>query len=220
MYLDEVTKIYNSGKNNEVLALNKVNLKLEMGKMYAIMGKSGSGKTTLINILGLLDNLTSGKYFFENEDVTKMTEQQKAQIRNKKIGFVFQSYYLDNNLTAFENVLLPSLKNKDLTTSQKKETAKSLLNKLGLEDRINHKPSELSGGECQRVAIARSLINNPDYIIADEPTGNLDTKNEDMIFKMLKDISKMNKCVIVVTHNDKIKKYCDKLYIISDGEIL
>ena len=121
MYLDEVTKIYNSGKNNEVLALNKVNLKLEMGKMYAIMGKSGSGKTTLINILGLLDNLTSGKYFFENEDVTKMTEQQKAQIRNKKIGFVFQSYYLDNNLTAFENVLLPSLKNKDLTTSQKKK---------------------------------------------------------------------------------------------------
>lgn len=219
MYLEAVTKIYNSGKNNEVLALNKVNLKLEMGKMYAIMGKSGSGKTTLINILGLLDNLTSGKYLFENEDVSKMTEKQKAKIRNKKIGFVFQSYYLDNNLTAFENVLLPSLKNKEFTSSQKKELAKSLLIKLGLDDRINHKPSELSGGEQQRVAIARALMNNPNYIIADEPTGNLDTKNEDVIFKMLKDISKMNKCVIVVTHNEKIKKYCDKLYTISDGGI-
>lgn len=219
MELENIFKIYNENKNNEVQVLKDVFLKFEKGKFYAIMGRSGSGKTTLINILGLLENFTSGNYKFNSKDVSKLTEKEKANIRNKEIGFVFQSYYLDNKLTALENVILPTLINKNISNKERKSKAKELLDKFKLSNRIEHYPSELSGGECQRVAIARALVNDPKFIIADEPTGNLDAKNEEIIFNLLKDISKDGKCVIVVTHNNMITKYCDKVYYINDGVV-
>ena len=217
MKLENVTKIYNQSKSNEVNALKEVNAHFEKGKFYAIMGRSGSGKTTLINILGLMDNPTSGKYSIDGVDTIAMSESEKAKIRNKKLGFVFQSYYLESKLTALENVVLPTLINEDIDRDKRVSKAKELLEKLGLKDRTNHYPSQLSGGECQRVAIARSLINNPTTIIADEPTGNLDSKNEIEIFEMLKDISRDGKTVIVVSHNELIKDYADKILYLEDG---
>lgn len=220
MKLNKITKIYNANKDCEVLALKEVSITFESGKMYAIMGHSGSGKTTLINILGLLDDASSGDYIFENKNVDELNEEEKANIRNSKIGFVFQSYYLDNNLTAYENILLPSLKNKNITKDEAKDRAEELLSKFELLDRKNHYPNQLSGGEAQRVAIVRALINDPLVIIADEPTGNLDEQNEKIIFDYLKDISKLGKCVIIVSHNRDIKKYCDILYEIKDGKLI
>ncbi|MBO5475592.1 MAG: ABC transporter ATP-binding protein [Bacilli bacterium] len=219
MKLNNITKIYNSDDSNEVVALKDVSVSFELGKLYAIMGPSGSGKTTLINILGLLDDATSGEYIFENKKSDELNEIEKANIRNSKIGFVFQTFYLDNNLTAYENVLLPVLKNNNLTREEKKDKVEKLLDKFNLLNRKNHYPNELSGGECQRIAIARALINDPLIIIADEPTGNLDEENEKLIFNYLKDISKSGKCVIVVSHNKDIKKYCDNLYEINGGKL-
>ncbi len=217
MKLINLSKKYNIGKPNEIEVLKNVNKEFDKGKLYAIMGKSGAGKSTLISILGLLDSPTTGIYIFEGKNVSKLKEKEKAKIRNKKIGFVFQSYFLDNKLTAFENAILPCIINKK-EIKEKKEYAKDLFERFHLANRMNHYPSELSGGEMQRVAIIRALINNPDYVIADEPTGNLDSKTEIEIFKLLKEISK-EKCVIVVTHNEQIKEYCDVLYHIKDGVI-
>ena len=216
MKLEDICKIYKTSKN-EVTALKNITLEFNMGKMYAIMGRSGSGKTTLINILGLLDEPTSGKYYFEDKDTKGFNDNDKSNIRNKEIGFIFQSYYLEDNLTALENVILPSLKNKKLTNEERIQRAKELLDQFGLNNRYNHKPSELSGGEQQRVAIARSLMNNPNYIIADEPTGNLDEENEKDVFEYLKNISRQGKCVIVVSHEEAIKQYCDELYNLKNG---
>ncbi len=217
MKLINLSKKYNIGKPNEIEVLKNVNKEFDKGKLYAIMGKSGAGKSTLISILGLLDSPTTGIYIFEGKNVSKLKEKEKAKIRNKKIGFVFQSYFLDNKLTAFENAILPCIINKK-EIKEKKEYAKDLFERFHLANRMNHYPSELSGGEMQRVAIIRALINNPDYVIADEPTGNLDSKTEIEIFKLLKEISK-EKCVIVVTHDKQIKEYCDVLYHIKDGVI-
>lgn len=220
MNLENIVKIYNQGKKNEVHVLNGITLSLNTNMMYAIMGRSGSGKTTLINILGLLDNRTSGKYYINSVDVDNLTEKEKAVYRNKEIGFVFQSYFLDSKLTAIENVLLPTIINKDYTKEEYYEKALNLLKQFNLENRINHYPNELSGGECQRVAIARSIINDPTFIIADEPTGNLDSDSEKEIFSLLKEISKTGKCVIVVSHNELVKEYADKVYYLTDnGEI-
>ena len=218
MNLENVNKIFNQNEENEIHVLKNINISFEKGKLYAIMGRSGAGKTTLINILGLLDNLTTGKYTLDNIDVSELSNARKAEIRNKEIGFVFQSHYLDENLTVLENVILPTIINKEISSKERKERGITLLTKLGLSNRINYYPNKLSGGEKGRVSIARALINNPTYIIADEPTGNLDSKNEDYIFELLKKISK-DKCIIVVTHNDKIKKYADKVYYINDGVI-
>ena len=217
MKLDLITKIYNNGKENEVKALNEVSIKFDKGKFYAIMGRSGSGKTTLINILGLMDKPSSGTYSINNQEVQVLTEREKAKIRNRKIGFVFQSYYLEEKLTALENVILPSIINEDIRKENRSKKAMNILDKLGLKGRMNHYPHELSGGECQRVAIARALMNDPEIIIADEPTGNLDSENEIEIFEMLKEISQDGKCVIVVSHNDLIKSYADKVLYLNDG---
>lgn len=217
MELRKITKIYNYGKANEVCALNDINISFEKGKFYAIMGKSGSGKSTLINILGLMDEPTMGMYTLLGKNITELSDTEKAKIRNLYIGFVFQSYYLENKLTALENIILPSLINQNLSNLDRKSRAQNLLNSLGLSNRVHHYPSELSGGECQRVAIARALMNEPDIIIADEPTGNLDTKNEQEIFEMLKNISNSGKIVIVVSHNPSIKEYADKIYYLKDG---
>lgn len=215
--LNNITKIYNLGNKNEVIALNNITVKFKAGKLYAIMGRSGSGKTTLINIIGLMESSTLGEYYLKDEDVNNMSENQKAKIRNEVIGFIFQSFYLENKLTAIENVILPTLINKNITKSESRKKAENILNQLGLKRRLNHYPNELSGGECQRVAIARALINDPNIIIADEPTGNLDSKNEKEIFETLKTISKKGKCVIVVSHNELIKKYADETLYLKDG---
>lgn len=214
--LENIYKEYKLGKES-IVALNNVSVEFQEGKMYAIMGRSGSGKSTLVHILGLLDSPTSGHIYLDNKDVTNLKEDKVQEIIGQNIGFVFQKFYLNNNLTALENVILPSLINKEITKDERRKKAIKLLELVGLENRLNHKPKELSGGEAQRVAIARSLINNPKIIIADEPTGNLDKTSELTIFKLLKEISKQDKIVIVVSHNELIKEYADKVYYLDDG---
>lgn len=212
MYLENVLKCYVSESGQQVKALNLVTYKFEVGKFYAIMGESGSGKSTLINILGLMDKATKGSVFLDGVDTRKCSDDELCKLRNEKIGFVFQNFYLNNKLTALENVLLPMYINGNIDLNK----AKDLLKTFNVLDRESHYPYELSGGEQQRVSLARALVNNPKYILADEPTGNLDSKNEDEVFNYLKDISK-DKCVIVVSHNEKIKNYADKVVYLEKG---
>lgn len=216
MKMEDIVKTYISKNGNQVKALNNINYNFKEGKFYAIMGQSGSGKTTLINILGLVDVPTRGKYFFNGVEVQKLSNDKLSEIRNNEIGFVFQHFYLNNRLTALENVLLPTLINKKHTKEEIIENAKKLFNNLGLESRMNHYPNELSGGEQQRVSLIRALINEPSVILADEPTGNLDYNNELEILKLLKEVSK-KKCVIVVSHNPNIKKYADIVLNLDKG---
>ena len=216
MKLEHIYKEYNLN-GNKIIALKDINIEFKPNNFYAIMGRSGSGKSTLVNILGLLDEASSGNYYLNEKNIASLSADAKSDIIAKQIGFVFQSFYLNNSLTALENVMLPLYINKEVKKEERKNLATSMLKKLGLGDRLNHKPKELSGGEQQRVAIARALINNPKIIIADEPTGNLDTANEIEIFKTLKDISKENKIVIVVSHNPIVTDYCDYLYEMNDG---
>ena len=212
MYLENVLKCYVSESGQQVKALNLVTYKFEVGKFYAIMGESGSGKSTLINILGLMDEATKGSVFLDGVDTSKCSDDELCKLRNEKIGFVFQNFYLNNKLTVLENVLLPMYINGNVDLNK----AKDLLKTFNVLDRESHYPYELSGGEQQRVSLARALVNNPKYILADEPTGNLDSKNEDEVFNYLKDISK-DKCVIVVSHNEKIKNYADKVVYLEKG---
>lgn len=212
MYLENVLKCYVSESGQQVKALNLVTYKFEVGKFYAIMGESGSGKSTLINILGLMDKATKGSVFLDGVDTRKCSDDELCKLRNEKIGFVFQNFYLNNKLTALENVMLPMYINGNVDLNK----AKDLLKTFNVLDRESHYPYELSGGEQQRVSLARALVNNPKYILADEPTGNLDSKNEDEVFNYLKDISK-DKCVIVVSHNEKIKNYADKVVYLEKG---
>lgn len=219
MYLENISKIYDEKGSNPVIALKDITISFKPSTMYAIMGESGSGKTTLLNIIGLLDRATQGKYLLDNKDINDYNETELAKIRNNKIGFVFQNYFLDNKLTALENILLPTIINNKYSKDEYFKKAQSLLKEFGLSERANHNPKQLSGGECQRVAIIRALINDPEIIIADEPTGNLDSKHEQEIFKLLKDISRTGKCVIVVSHNSNIKKYCDEIFYLEEGTL-
>lgn len=214
--LENCSKNYKK-KNNVITILSDVTLNFEKGKFYAIMGKSGAGKSTLIQILGLLDNINNGKIEIDGVDVTKLSESEKNSIRNKKIGFVFQAFYLSPNLNTISNVLLPTYINKDLNEFEALKKANFLLKKLDIYDRASHYPSELSGGEQQRVAIARALINDPDILLADEPTGNLDDENEKIVLSLLKNMSENGKCVIVVSHNKEIKKYADTVLKLENG---
>ena len=190
MRLEHVYKNYNLGKK-EIAVLKDINVEFKTNTFYAIMGRSGSGKTTLVNILGLLDNVTNGKYFLNDKDITNVNIELKSKIISENIGFVFQSFYLNNNLSALENVMLPLYINKNVKKSERKELAKGMLAKFNLGNRINHKPKELSGGEQQRVAIARALINNPKIIIADEPTGNLDSQSEKEVLVIIQLLKNM-----------------------------
>lgn len=207
-------------KNIELHVLKDINVSFEKGLFYAIMGRSGSGKSTLINILGLLDNYSSGEYYLENKEISFLSENEKSLYRSLKFGFVFQSFYLNPRLNAIENVMLPTFVNPKINRKDRTLISKQLLEKFNLKDRINHYPSQLSGGEQQRVAIARALINDPEIIIADEPTGNLDEKSEKEVFSILKEISKEGKTVIVVSHNPSVKEYCDVLYELNDGKLV
>ena len=218
MNIENVCKVYKT-KNDEIKALDNVSYEFKPGKLYAIMGHSGSGKSTLISILGLIETLTSGRITINNKDISKLKDDELANLRMKYIGFVFQDFYLDEHLKAYENVLLPMLINKEIKKADRKEKALKLLTDLGLNERINHYPKELSGGEQQRVAIARSLANDPEIILADEPTGNLDEENEKLVFETLNDLAKKGKCVIVVTHSEEIKKYADEILKITKGKL-
>ena len=185
----------------------------------SIQGKSGSGKTSLLNILGLLDVPTSGDVFIDEKKVNMKDEKLKNILRNRKIGFVFQFHYLLNEFTALENVMMPALVNKSMTKDKAKKRAKELLKMVDLGHRINHKPNELSGGEKQRVAIARAMINNPEMILADEPTGNLDTETSNVINELFKKISKEeNQAIIIVTHSLELANMATYKYKIENGE--
>lgn len=218
MNIEKISKVYNT-KNTYVEAIKEISYQFEQGKFYAIMGHSGSGKSTFILLLGLLETPTSGKYTLNGKNVENLTEKETAKIRNETIGFIFQDFYLDEYLTACENVMLPMLINKNINNIERKERALHLLKRLGLEERITHFPKELSGGEKQRVAIARALANDPKIILADEPTGNLDEENEKKILEILKKQSQEGKCVIVVSHSNEIKKYADELLTIKEGRL-
>lgn len=218
MKLVNINKVYNTN-GFSLHVLKDVNVEFQKNNLYAIMGRSGSGKSTLVNILGLLDDYTNGEYYLDDKNVKELTDDEKSNIRGMKIGFVFQSFYLNKNLTALENVTLPLYINNEVDEKDRKKIATKKLEELGLLSRINHYPNQMSGGEQQRVAIARALVNNPDIIIADEPTGNLDSTSEKDVFNILKEISKQNKIVIIVSHNELIKEYCDVLYTIKDGVV-
>lgn len=207
-------------KDEQIEALKNISLTFENGKFYAIMGHSGSGKSTLIRIIGLMDNCDSGIYTLNKIDVKKLNDIEKSNNRMKEIGFIFQDFYLDKNMSALDNVILPMLINKNIKKDERKQKATNLLKKVGLLERANHFPKELSGGEQQRVCIARALANDPNIILADEPTGNLDEKNEQIIFEQLKELSKEGKCIIVVSHSNEVKKYADEIINLKSGEII
>lgn len=219
MDLEGITKEFYL-KSEKVIALKDFSYKFEKGKFYSVMGHSGSGKSTLINILGLLLTPTSGKYLLDGQDVSKLNDDLCSDIRMKKIGFIYQDYNLDENMTALENVMLPMLINKDIKNSERETRALKLLTQFGLEERLKHYPKEMSGGEQQRVAIARALANSPEYIICDEPTGNLDEENEKTVFNLLKELSQQGKTIIVVSHCDVVKKYSDVVIKINKGSIV
>jgi putative ABC transport system ATP-binding protein len=212
-------KIFNEGTHAEVKALQGIDLKIKKGEFVAIMGSSGSGKSTLLNCISCLDIPTKGKIFIDGKDISKLGENRLAYIRREKIGFVFQTFNLIPSLTAMQNVELPMVfKGTDKTTRIK--CAEQLLKEVGLEKRESHKPSELSGGEIQRVAIARALANNPSFIVADEPTGNLDSKSGVEIIKIFKKLNKDGKTIIMVTHDPKIGAWAKRIIKLQDGKII
>lgn len=209
-----LTKIY----DNRVHALKSVSLDITEGSFIAVMGHSGSGKSTLLQMVGLLDSPTDGSVIINGEDVSSLKKKQLAQVRMKTTGFVFQAFHLNPQLKAYENVMMPMLINPEYKTKAEIEKkAKALIDRVGLSARAEHYPNELSGGEQQRVAIARSLANDPDFILADEPTGNLDSDNESSIFELLKELAENGKGVMVVSHNEAIIDYADKVYYMKDG---
>lgn len=215
----KLCKTYNQ-KNKEIDVLKKLDYEFESGKFYAIMGRSGSGKSTFFNLIGAIDSEFSGNIIIDDKDISKMSDNELSELRNRKIGFIFQNYFLDDYLNAYENVVLPMLVNKDIEVYKREERAKELLREVDMQDRSTHFPKELSGGECQRIAVARALANNPNILLCDEPTGNLDLENATKIFKLLKSLSKKGKCVIVVSHDEEIKKYADITLTLKDGKLI
>ena len=219
--LDKVWKIYDMG-STKIYANKDVSMEIKKGEFVYIVGKSGSGKSTLLNMIGSLDYPSRGKIFLDNKNINDYSESDLAQLRGKKIGFVFQSFNLITSMTALENVMLPmTFQNMDMESKVKR--AKSLLDMVEMNHRYNNLPGELSGGERQRVAVARSLANNPEVIIADEPTGNLDSKTGKAVMQMFEKInSKENKTIIIVTHDTDLvkRKSHHKVYKISDGELV
>ena len=211
-------KVFKMG-SNELHALKCVNLSIKNGEFVAIMGTSGSGKSTLMNILGCLDKPTYGDYFLEGIDIKEKTEDELSFIRNQKIGFVFQSFNLIPRTSALKNVELPMIYAK-VGTEQREKRAKFLLEKVGLGDRLHHVPNELSGGQRQRVAIARALSNEPPIILADEPTGNLDTKSSIEIMDIFTELNKSGKTVIIVTHETDIAEFTNRIVTFRDGNII
>jgi putative ABC transport system ATP-binding protein len=214
----DVTKTYNTGKV-KFQALKGVSLDIEKGEFVAIIGPSGSGKSTLMNIIGCLDLPTTGKYYFEDKEINNYRENQLADIRNKKIGFIFQKFNLLSNLNTLENVELPLIY-RGMDEKQRKEKALKLLQDVGLSNHLNHTPSELSGGQQQRVAIARALAGEPQIILADEPTGNLDTKSGKEVLSILKELNRKGTTIILITHDMEVAESAKRIVTIRDGLIL
>ena len=215
--LKNLTKTYKNGM--EFRALDNANLNIKKGEFVAIVGPSGSGKSTLMHLIGLLDTPSSGTLLIDRNNVTKMSDKERSEIRNRMLGFVFQYHHLLPDFTALENVMMPLL----IAGKNRKEAmgiAKKLLKEVGLEDRMDHRPGELSGGQNQRVAIARALSCSPTIVLGDEPTGNLDTKTGDMIYELLRQLNKeYNQTFIVVTHNEDLASKADKIIRLVDGKI-
>lgn len=216
--LENVWKTYQMGEV-EVHALRGVTLDIRKGEFVSIMGPSGSGKSTCVNMVGCLDVPTKGRIFLEQHDIAHLSESDLAQIRGRKIGFIFQQFNLIPTLTALENVALPMVF-QGIDVQQRMARAKELLGKVDLGDRVHHKPTELSGGQQQRVAIARSLSNDPEVILADEPTGNLDTKTGSIVMEFLRKMHKEGKTIIMVTHDEYVAKIADRIEHLRDGQIL
>lgn len=216
--LKNINKVYKT-KAEEIHILKDINFVVEKGDFISIQGKSGSGKTTLLNIIGLLDEASNGVMEIDEKQINYKNERVKNKIRHEKIGFVFQFHYLLNEFTALENVMIPALINKKINKKELKEKARQLLELVELGHRINHKPLELSGGEKQRVAIARALINDPEILLADEPTGNLDSDTSDIINRLFKKINEeKEQAIIIVTHSIELANMAKKQYVIKNGE--
>ncbi|WP_456463725.1 ABC transporter ATP-binding protein [Persephonella sp.] len=198
-------------------AIKEINLTVKEGEMVALMGPSGSGKSTLLHILGGIDIPTEGKVFIKNQDIFSLSEKKLARFRNVHIGFVFQFHYLLPEFTALENVMMPAqIYNK----SGARKKAEDILIRLGLKNRLNHKPSQMSGGEQQRVAIARAVVNNPSVLLADEPTGNLDSYNTHLVIELLRELNKKNNVTMVIaTHDREVAEYCDRIVFLRDGRL-
>lgn len=221
MSLIDIRQICKSYKTGGAIinALKPIDMKVEVGEFVAIFGQSGSGKSTLLNMLGILDRPTSGEYFLEGDDVAGLTDKQMAAVRCQKIGIIFQSFNLFKHLNILENVMVP-MEYAGANKSLMRKKAAGLLDKLGLGDRLKHLPSELSGGQCQRVAIARSLANDPPLILADEPTGNLDEKTGVEVMDIFKDLVSEGRTIIMVTHNNDYKDEVDRTVTLKDGLII
>ena len=217
----DLTKVYGTGEST-VHALAGVTTTVQQGEFVAVMGPSGSGKSTLMNIIGCLDRPTSGSYLLDNRDVSRLSKNELAQVRNQKIGFIFQSFNLLPRLSALENVMLPMLYNPDsaLHDRERKRRAIAVLEAVGLEKRMNHRPNQLSGGQQQRVAIARSLVNQPPLILADEPTGNLDSRSGEEIMELLHQLHTQGGTVLMVTHEPDIAAHAQRIICVRDGKVI
>lgn len=216
--LNNVKKVYKTGAL-EVPVLHGIDLTIEDGESVAIMGPSGSGKSTLMNVIGLLDTPSSGEFFFNDEDISKASEARLTKLRNQHIGFVFQHFHLLPRFSALKNVETPLIY-AGVSKRERIRRAKEMLEKVGLGDRIDHLPNQLSGGQKQRVALARALVNQPEVILADEPTGALDSKTSGQIMELLVQLNKEGKTVIIVTHEEEIAKYMKRIVVLRDGVIV
>lgn len=214
----DLIKIYKTG-DVEFTALKKISLKIEKGEFTAIMGASGSGKSTLMNILGCLDKMNSGKYILNGQDISSLSDNELAYIRNKEIGFVFQSFNLIPRISLLENVQLPMMY-AGVPAKERKQKALYALEKVGLSDRVHHMPNEISGGQKQRAAIARSIVNSPAVLMADEPTGNLDSKSSEDIMRIFQDLNNEGSTIIMVTHEPEIADHTNRIVRFKDGEIV
>jgi putative ABC transport system ATP-binding protein len=216
--IDNISRIYGEGET-QVIALNNVSLTIENNEFVAVMGTSGSGKSTLMSILGCLDTPTSGEYLLSGESIKNIDDESLSKIRNRKIGFIFQTFHLLPRLTALDNVILP-LRYSDVDPEDAKKWGMEMLEKVGLSSRWHHKPFEMSGGQRQRVAIARALVNRPEVIFADEPTGNLDSKTSYEIMDLLCDLHNDGQTIVMVTHEEDIAAYADRMIRMKDGSVI
>lgn len=217
IHIEHIMKIYNPGEN-EVRALDDVSLEINTGEFVAIIGQSGSGKSTLMNMLGCLDTPTSGTYILSGQDVSSLNDNALSEIRNQQIGFIFQGFNLISNLTALENVALPLIY-RGLPAAERQQLAYDALKIVGLEHRLKHKPAEMSGGQQQRVAIARAIAAKPPVVLADEPTGNLDSSSTKEIMKILHELHETGRTIILITHDDQIAANAKRVVRIMDGKI-